>query len=586
MYKSTKTPNHKHLWWKEAVFYQIYPASFKDSNADGWGDIPGLISKLPYVRSLGVDVVWLSPMYESPQADMGYDISNYEAVYAPYGTIEDVDELVKACHDLGMKFMLDLVINHTSDQHAWFNESRSSKTNPKRDWYIWRPARYDEKGERIPPTNWRSYFAGNTWTWDETTQEYYLHIYSPSQPDLNWENPECRKAVYASAMHFWLARGIDGFRVDTVNKYSKDTSFPDAPITDPTTWIQAAPQFWCNGPRVHEFIKEMKTTVLDHYHTFDGGPIVTVGELSMAPNPLTVLEYVSAARGELDMVFQFDMVGLGQGKHFDGKYDFLPWELSTLESIVEKWQTFIDDTDSWTTVFSENHDSGRSVSRWGSDDPLWRDKSAKMLTLMQIAQSGTLFLYQGQEIGMVNAPKDWPIEEYKDIEAQNLYKEAIERGDQDRIQRLVHGLQLMGRDNARLPMQWDGSANAGFSAAEKTWMRVHDLYREINVEKQEADAHSVLQFWKKMLRLRKEYSDVFIYGRFELLSERDENLFVFRKIGEGKRNAVACLNFSQNVRMLGSYGSVVENMKVLVSTYGEGLGRELKPFEGRIYVDQ
>jgi alpha-glucosidase len=305
-----------------------------------------------------------------------------------------------------MKLILDLVVNHTSDQHAWFKESRSSKDNPKRDWYFWQPARYDADGNRKPPTNWRSYFAGSTWTWDEHTQEYYLHLYDKSQPDLNWENEDCRRAIYDSAMRFWLDKGIDGFRVDTVNKYSKYVDFQDAPITDPSSEVQPAAQFWCNGPRIHEFIREMNVEVLSKYKTYDGLPVVTVGELSMTPNPEGVLEYVSAQKKELDMIFQFDITHLGQGPPgSDNKYDFSEWNLPEMKRIVEKWQTFIEGTDGWTTVFCENHDNGRSVSRFGNDAKEWRDKSAKMLAMCFAMQTGTLFLYQGQELGMVSQLK-------------------------------------------------------------------------------------------------------------------------------------------------------------------------------------
>lgn len=574
---------HKRIWWKEATFYQVYPASFKDSNGDGWGDIPGLLSKISYIASLGVDVVWLSPMFESPQVDMGYDISNYEAVDTSYGTVGDVDDLVKACHDNGMKLILDLVVNHSSDQHAWFKESRSSKDNPKRDWYFWRPARYDSQGNRIPPTNYRSYFAGGTWTWDEHTQEYYLHLYDKSQPDLNWENEDCRKAIYDSAMRFWLDKGIDGFRVDTVNKYSKYTEFPDAPITDSTTFIQPAAQFWCNGPRIHEFIKEMNSEVLANYSTYDGQPVVTVGELSLTPEPEGVLPYVSARQKELDMVFQFDITHLGQGSGFLDKYDFAPWKLPEMKRIVEKWQTFIEGTDGWTTVFNENHDNGRSVSRFGSDDPEWREKSAKMLAMWLISQTGTLFLYQGQEIGMINAPKEFSIDEYKDVESQNFWKEAVrlaeDGSDPTRKERILHGLQLMARDHARLPFQWNASVNGGFTTG-TPWMRAHSLYKEINAKSQENDPTSVLSFYKRLLRLRKEYKDVFVYGAFELLDPENVNTFVFRKHYQEK-TALIALNFTKTPQP----APPCEDMSMLMSSYLKHTPGVLQPFEGKVYIN-
>ncbi|PVI07345.1 glycoside hydrolase family 13 protein [Periconia macrospinosa] len=577
---------HKRVWWKEATFYQIYPASFKDSNGDGWGDIPGILEKISYIASLGVDAVWLSPMFDSPQIDMGYDVSNYEGVYEPYGTVEDVEKLIEACHKLDMKLILDLVVNHTSDQHAWFKESRSSKDNPKRDWYFWKPARYDKDGNRMPPTNWRSYFAGGTWTWDEHTQEYYLHLYDKTQPDLNWENENCRKAIYDSAMRFWLDKGIDGFRVDTVNKYSKVTQFPDAPITDPSSDIQPAAQFWCNGPRIHEFIKEMNDDVLSKYRTYDKKPVVTVGELSLTPEPEGVMKYVSAKAKELDMIFQFDITHLGQGPPgCDNKYDFAEWKLPEMKRIVEKWQTFIEGTDGWTTVFCENHDNGRSVSRFGSDAPEWREASAKMLALCFAAQTGTWFLYQGQEIGMVNAPKNWSIEkEYKDVESQNYWTEAVrvsEQGiDPTRKKRIASGLQLMARDHSRLPFQWNSNVNGGFSTG-TPWMRAHDLFKEINAEAQEEDADSVLSFYKRALRLRKEHKDVFVYGAFELLDPDNDNTFVYRKTYEEK-TALVATNFTSVAQPLPQIGS---GMKLLASSYSKTVSDRLQPFEARIYID-
>ncbi|PGH03119.1 hypothetical protein AJ79_07446 [Helicocarpus griseus UAMH5409] len=579
--------NSTNQWWKNATVYQVYPASFKDSNGDGWGDIPGLISKVDYLKDLGVDVVWLSPMFESPQCDMGYDISDYEEVYAPYGTVKDVEDLVAACHERGMKLILDLVANHTSDQHAWFKESRSSKDNPKRDWYFWRPARYDENGNRLPPTNYRSYFAGGTWTWDETTQEYYLHLYAKEQPDLNWDNPETRQAIYKSAMRFWLDKGIDGFRVDTVNKYSKHVDFPDAPITDLKNYIQPARHLFCNGPRIHEFLREMHDEVLSHYD------VMTVGELSNTPDPQHVLRYVSAAAKQLDMVFQFDMIHLGMGHGLEDKYDFTPWALTRLKQIVKKWQQFIDGTDGWTTVFCENHDNGRAVSRYGSDAPQHRETSAKMLAVMQTTLTGTLFLYQGQEIGMINAPKNWPIDEYKDIEGLNYYKEADRQSnegvDPTRRARIMRGLQILARDHSRLPMQWDDSEYAGFGTA-APWMRVHDLYKEINVARQTGDPNSVLSFYKRALQLRKEYAELFIHGSFKLYDGENENTFVFEKVGKGpggngEERALVALNFSKDVQPF----SMVErarDMKLLLSTHAESVSESLLPFEGRVYVTE
>jgi alpha-glucosidase len=540
------------VWWKEATFYQVYPASFKDSNNDGWGDLPGLISKLDYLHDLGVDVVWVSPIFESPQKDMGYDVSDYQAIYAPYGDVDDVDQLLKECHQRNMKVILDLVVNHTSSEHPWFKDSRSSKESSKRDWYIWKPARYDSNGVRHPPTNWRGYFASSTWTWDDATQEYYLHLYAADQPDLNWDNAECREAIYEDTMRFWLDRGVDGFRIDTVNKYSKRRDFVDAPITDPSSPHQPAPEMWCNGPRIHEFIHEMNKKVLAPYNA------VSVGELSLTPHPSQVVPYVSSSAQELDMVFEFSLIRLGNGDGFGSKYIYRPFLLSTLKKMTETWQTFVEGTDAWTTVFCENHDNGRAVSRFGdtSSRELWL-RSAKAIALWQTALTGTLFLYQGQEIGMTNVPKNWDISEYKDVESRNYYAEALDAGDQDRVKATMHGLQILARDHSRIPFQWDSTDHAGFTGRDALpWMRVHDDFASINVAAQVDDPNSVLSFYKEALKMRKAYKDMFIYGRFQLLDPENEYVFAFVKHstlpqqGRDGGRALVVLNMSAEPRQM------------------------------------
>ncbi|KAI9897888.1 hypothetical protein N3K66_007744 [Trichothecium roseum] len=583
----------KEPWWKEAVFYQVYPASFKDSNGDGWGDLPGLISEIGHLEDLGCDCIWVSPVFESPQNDMGYDVSDYQKIYEPYGTIEHVDTLVREAHRRGMKVILDLVVNHTSDQHPWFKESRSSRDNPKRDWYIWKPARQDEQGNRKPPTNWRGYFALPTWTWDEHTQEYYLHLYGRDQPDLNWENEDCRNAIYEETMVFWLERGVDGFRIDTVNKYSKRQDFVDVPISDPTQESQSAPEMWCNGPRIHEFISEMARKALAPYSA------VSVGELSNTPLPSQVVPYVSAAAKELDMVFEFSTIRLGQGNILGGKYVYQPFPLSKLKSMTETWQRFTEGTDAWHTVFDENHDNGRSVSRFGdtSTPELWL-ASAKTLALWQATLTGTLFLYQGQEIGMTNMPASWSVDEYKDIEARNFYAEAVASGDKAQVEKVLHGLRLLARDHSRIPFQWDDSPYAGFTSAEATpWMRVHDDYPSINVARQRDDPHSVLSFYKDVLKLRKAHRDVFVYGTFRLLDPEDEEVFSYVKedpAGTGKK-AVVVLNMSREKDVLGAEVHKVLGTgqpRLLIGTEG-GDGEEkfkagrpvMGAWTGRVYVN-
>jgi oligo-1,6-glucosidase len=557
---------------------QIYPASYKDSNHDGLGDISGIVSKLDYIACLGVDAIWVSPMYDSPQHDMGYDIRNYEEVYKPYGTVVDMEQLLHKAHELGMRVLLDLVINHTSHEHAWFKESRSSKDSPKRDWYIWRPPRKDAKGERIAPNNWRSNFNTPAWTFDEATGEYYLHLFTPEQPDLNWENEDCRNALYDSAMHFWLKKGVDGFRIDTCNMYSK-SQLEDADITDPNSFTQPAHDVYCNGPRMHEFLREMNEKVLDKYGA------ITVGELPNTPDPAHVLRYVSESARQLNMVFQFDVVDLGMGAA--QRFDHSPHELSDMKKAVTKWQQFIAGTDGWTTAFCENHDQGRSVSRYTSDHPQFRQAAAKMLATMLGTMTGTLFIYQGQEIGMINAPPGWEIEaEYKDIDSRNYYQLMKERygDDEEMMKTAIKGLHVLARDHARLPMQWDDTPHAGFTREDVVpWMRAHDAYPHINVEEQEKDSDSVLSHWKKMLSLRKQHREVFIHGEFVAHDIDNEQTFVYSK-HFGEKAAVVVLNFTaekQSFKIPVEFGG---EMRLVHANTGIGEGEMLVPYEARIYL--
>ncbi|KAI1058837.1 hypothetical protein LB507_004130 [Fusarium sp. FIESC RH6] len=572
-------------WWKQATIYQIYPASFCDSNNDGIGDLQGIISKLDYIASLGVDVIWVCPMYDSPQVDMGYDISNYEDVYAPYGTLQDMEELIRKTHEKGMKIMLDLVINHTSDKHAWFEESRLSKDSPKRDWYIWRPAKYSPDGERLPPNNWRSNFGGGSvWEWDEATQEYYLHLFAKEQPDLNWENPETRRAIYTSSMEFWLDRGVDGFRVDTVNMYSKIQDFPDAPITDPKARYQPAGLLYCNGPRMHEFLSEM-SEILERYGA------ITVGELPHTPDLERVLKYVSAKEKQLNMVFQFDVVDVGFGKTH--KYETVPknYTLPQLKDAFGRTQSLIHGTDAWTTVFMENHDQARSVSRFTDDRPEFRVAGAKMLALLQACLSGTQYVYQGQEIGSVNAPKEsYPLENYVDIESYQFIDHVKERcgNDEKELDTAFNALQHLARDHARIPVCWSDDKFGGFSSKpdKEPWMRAHPLSSEINVASQIDDPHSVLSFWKKALRFRKEFSDLMVYGDYKVLRKDDPDIYAFVKESpvDGSKVAVV-LNFTSENKVWGVEDFDLEGKLVPVMSTHSGKGGEvLEPFEGRVYL--
>ena len=564
-------------WWKDGVVYQIYPASFKDSNGDGVGDIRGITESLDYIKSIGANIVWVCPMYDSPQIDMGYDISDYQKVYPPYGTVQDMEDLFREAHDRSMRVILDLVINHTSDEHAWFKESRSSKNNPKRDWYIWKPAKYDSQGKRKPPNNWRSNFGGSAWEWDETTQEYYLHLFCKEQPDFDWENEEARRTIYDESMVFWLEKGVDGFRIDTVNMYSKDPSYPDAPITDHTAEWQEAGKVYCNGPRMHEFLGEMNA-ILAKYNA------MSVGECPHTPDMKKVVQYVSAKEKQLDMVFQFDVVDTGMGSVF--KYQTTPrtWKLPNFKAAVERTQSLITGTDAWTTAFLENHDQARCISRFGDDSPEWRIRSGKMLALMLAALSGTLYIYQGQEIGMINLPKDCPIEEYKDVDSINYYNMVRERsgGDETDLARAHAALQHLARDHARTPMQWTDAANAGFTSdGAKPWMRVNPSKNNINVAQQVGDKDSVLAFWRQMLQLRQTHSKLLVHGDFELLDKDNAGVVTFVKQSRGQKALVVC-NFTGAEQSMPQVGAQWK-LDFLVGNV-DGHASELEPWEGRIYM--
>ncbi|RMZ74140.1 glycoside hydrolase superfamily [Pyrenophora seminiperda CCB06] len=557
-------------------------AFFKDSNGDGIGDLNGIISELDYIRSIGVHVIWICPMYDSPQVDMGYDIRDYEDVYRPYGTVQDMERLIAETHARGMKIILDLVVNHTSDQHKWFLESRSSKDNPKRDWYIWKPARYVD-GERRPPNNWVSNFTGSVWQWDEHTQEYYLHLFCPEQPDLNWENPVTRQAIYKSAMEFWLQRGVDGFRVDTVNMYSKGDML-DAPITDPGSDWQFAGYQYCNGPRMAEFLSEMNQ-ILEKYDA------MTVGECPNTPDMKRVLQYVSAKERQLNMVFQFDVVDVGQGPY---KFQTTPknWSLPDFKRAIARTQDLIRaPSDGWTTVFLENHDQARSITRFTSDAPEHRVPGGKMLALMMSALSGTLFIYQGQEIGMTNFPLSWDMSEYKDVDSSNYYKMVATRtnNDPEALEAAHRSLQHLARDHARVPMSWSNAPHNGFSppeASAKPWMRPLEDANVCNAAQQQSDKASVLAFWKTMLRLRREHADLLVHGQYDDLAVDDLDMFVFTKTWMGEKALCVCNFTSRRKEMV-----VPETLRgakrlLLMSSVEENrfVEEHLQAFEGRLYL--
>lgn len=535
-----------HRWWKEQVIYQVYPSSFQDSNGDGWGDVKGIASRLDYLKQLGIDIVWTSPICKSPQADMGYDIADYTDIDPAYGSLADVDELIAELKQRDMKLMMDLVVNHTSNEHAWFLESRSSKTNPKRDWYIWKPPKsVSTAGVPEPPNNWAQILgeANSAWTYDTETGEYYLSLFTPEQPDLNWENPEVRAAVH-DVMHFWMKRGVCGFRMDVINMISKDQRFPDAEATiDPSHKFQPGQKYFVNGPRLHEYLRDMNREVLSKYDS------ITVGEMPGVSDVDEILRTVGSKAGELNMIFIFDIVDIDKP---NVRMDLKPWDVHELKRLISKWQRVMIEHDGWNSVFIENHDNPRSVSRYTDDSDEFRDKGAKLLALMQTTLSGTLFVYQGEEIGIRNAPVDWDIEtEYKDIETINYWKKCMALYADDE-ERLAHGkkvIHMKARDHSRTPMQWNASPNAGFCGENvKPWMRVMDDYQTINAEDQmkanDENHLSIWQFWQRSLRDRKEHKDVFVYGDYQELSPEHPTVFAYGRTSETGERWLVILNFS------------------------------------------
>jgi oligo-1,6-glucosidase len=549
-------------WWKSAVVYQIYPRSFADSDGDGIGDLPGILSRLDYLAELGVDVLWLSPVYPSPQDDGGYDISDYQDIDSTFGSLEDFDALLAAVHARGMKLVTDLVVNHTSDEHPWFIESRSSRDSPKRGWYWWRPPRAGmEAGEPgAEPTNWGSFFSGPVWELDEASGEYYLHLFSRKQPDLNWENPEVREAIYAM-MRWWLDRGVDGFRMDVINMISKDPALTDGGPAD--IWPVGS-EHYLKGPRIHEFLQEM------HREVFEGREaLLTVGEM-----PGVTLEearlYTDPARRELDMVFQFEHVTLDLR---GSRWNSVPLELRALKQSFGRWQAGLADV-GWNSLYWNNHDQPRIVSRWG-DDGEYRERSAKLLGTVLHLQRGTPYVYQGEELGMTNVHFA-DIEDFRDIEALNHYRYATEEGmDPGDV---VAGMRRMSRDNARTPMQWDASQHAGFTTGEP-WMPVNPNHTEINAEAALADEGSVFHHYRRLIELRHTEPAV-AHGDFTMLLEDDPRVYAFTRRLEDVELLVLA-NFSGEHAPAG-VDPAWADAELLLGNLPDAPDLTLRPWEARV----
>ena len=549
----------KKAWWKEAVVYQIYPRSFCDSNGDGIGDLNGITSKLDYLKELGIDVIWLSPVYKSPNDDNGYDISDYEDIMTEFGTMDDFDKMLAAAHERGIKIVMDLVVNHTSDEHPWFVESRSSKDNEKRDYYIWKEGKDGKE-----PTNWGSAFSGPAWKYDEKTDMYYLHLFSVKQPDLNWENPKVRKEVF-DMMTRWCEKGIDGFRMDVISLISKPEGFPDAKVVG----LYGDMNICANGPKVHDYLKEMNEKVLSKFD------IMTVGETAGVTLD-EAKKYANSEGSELNMVFQFEHMGLdGEG---DFKWSTKHIPLVPLKENLTKWQLGLDEV-AWNSLYFCNHDQPRIVSRLGDDSDGFREVSAKCIATCLHMMQGTPYVYQGEELGMTNTVFN-SVDDFRDLESINAYKELIESGlytKEDMFPKIAH----KSRDNARTPMQWDASENAGFTAG-TPWISVNPNYKKINVADQLRREDSVFNYYKKLIRLRKE-NEIIVYGNYELLLPEDENIFAYTRSFEGKKLLTVC-NFSKSEQKFDFSG--YENAKMLISNYNGDARKDgiLKPYEATVLL--
>ena len=508
-------------WLKESVIYQVYPKRFCDSNGDGIGDIQVIISKLDYLKDLGIDIIWISPLYESPNVDNGYDISHYQAISKDYGTMEDFDQLLKEAHSRNIKIVMDLVVNHTSDQHQWFIESRKSKDNPYRDYYIWKEGKDGKE-----PNNWASIFSGSAWQYDEATNMYYLHLYSSKQPDLNWENETVRQEIY-HMMKWWLDKGIDGFRMDVINKISKVQTYED--VLPASSKYMKPSRYTSNGPRIHEFLKEMNHQVLSHYD------VMTVGEIT-ACSIAQAKQYTGENEDELSMLFQFEHMDVDLGKY--GKWTPIPLDLVKLKTNLTKWQEGLAD-DGWNSLFWDNHDQPRVVSRFGQTQEYWKD-SAKMLATALHFLKGTPYIYQGEELGMTNYHFE-SLEDCKDVEVFNAYKDLVEERQVLTHEEMMKGINANSRDNARTPMQWDDSTNAGFTQG-TPWMKVNPNYHKINAKQQINDSTSIYHYYQKLIQLRHQMP-IIVYGEYELLEKDHPDLFVYTREYQGEKLLVIT-NFS------------------------------------------
>lgn len=548
-------------WWKNSVVYQIYPRSFKDSNGDGFGDLQGVIEKLDYLKELGIDVIWLSPVFDSPQDDNGYDISNYRKIYDGFGSNEDMEELISKAHDRNLKVVLDLVVNHTSDEHAWFVESRKSRDNQYSDYYIWK----DPKADGSEPNNWGSSFCGGAWEFCEQRGQYFLHFYSKRQPDLNWENQEVRREVY-DLMKFWLEKGADGWRMDVIASISKDQSYPDYPERDGVKYYTG--KYHSNGPRLHEFLHEMNKEVLSKYNC------MTVGE-APGSTPEIARLFTDPKREELDMIFTFEHMNIDRVTgSVNRKWELRPFDLVELKRVMSSWQNKLYNQ-GWNALYFENHDQSRVISRWGNDRE-YREVCAKAYATVLHGMQGTPYIYQGEEIGMTNV--SFELEEYEDIEVRNAYQELVVKNKTISEERFKKAVWNKSRDNARTPMQWDDSANAGFTTG-KPWFKVSDRYQEINVKKALGQENSIFHYYKSLIALRHS-EPLLTEGNYKLLLEEDEHIFAYLRTTDKECWLVAA-NLSEECQSADGLREFMgKSVEIKICNYERGsLCGELRPYE-------
>lgn len=581
-------------WWKEAVVYQVYPRSFNDANGDGIGDLKGITEKLPYLAKLGINVIWLSPVFDSPNVDNGYDISDYFAIMSDFGTMEDFDEMLETAHKHGIKILMDLVANHTSDEHPWFKESRSSKDNPYRDYYIWKdPKGFDEDGNPIPPNNWASEFGGPAWEWDEATGQFYLHIFFKEQPDLNWENEKVRENLY-SMVRWWLDKGVDGFRLDAINIISKPEGFPDDPSTDFEKHTSSIPFVISNGTMVHPWMKELTRETFSRYD------VMTVGETS-ATSPEDAKLWAGYHTGELNMIFHFDHMGVDNDPNgsLGGKWSYAPYKLTELKRILNDWQTTLEGN-AWGSLYWNNHDQPRVVSRFGNDSDEFRTLSAKQLATTLHFMQGTPYIYQGEEIGMTNVKFD-SIEDYRDGDSIRFYEDM--HVDHKRLshEEAMQAIYIKGRDNARTPVQWDASANAGFSPeGVTTWINVNPNYPEINAEAVLADEDSIFYHYQQLVALRRgELQDLMVYASFapvdslQVPHDEDEAVYAYTRTGgadgsPANESLLVISNFTaeeqeRDFAVLNEAREAGARVELVSSNYKDDAGSTLRPYEAKVY---